>query len=195
MFKYFVIFITIVISISFFESIYTFAQEQPEDEFFTYDNSWSGVKIDYPSNWSYIESYSIWEPIIYLNFFPQDHYNKTINDVYMQYIESKDGLGGNFPQNPKLENIVKFIDNPANNFTLNTSRINNHENITITNSDDKKVKTVKESIVNDNLNRKSIRFITVEDVHPIVIVFSAPLNEFDKFQLIFNKMMNSMKLY
>ena len=129
------------------------------------------------------------------NFFPQDDYNKTINNVYMQYYESKDGLGGNFPQNPKLDTIVKFIDNPANNFTSNTSRIIKHENITLTNNDDKQVKTVKESIVNEDLNRKSIRFITVEDVHPIIIAFSAPLNEFDKYQQIFNKMINSMKLY
>ena len=113
----------------------------------------------------------------------------------MQYYESEDGLGGNFPQNPKLEDIVKFVDNPTNNFTLNTSKIINHENITITNSDNKQVKTVKETILNDDLNRKSIRFITVEDVHPIIIVFAAPLNEFDKYQLIFNKMINSMELH
>jgi hypothetical protein len=172
--------------------IYTFAQ-QPEDEFFTYDN-YGSLKIDYPSNWSYIESYPLWDSIL-LNFFPQDEYNKTKYDVYMRYYESRDGLGGNFPQNPKLENIVKFIDNPANNFTLNTTRIDNSENITIINNDDKKVKTVKEILVNDNLNRKTIRFITVEDVHPIIIVFSAPLNEFDKYQQMFNKMINSMKLY
>ena len=195
MFKYFIFVLTVIISISFLGLVYIFAQEQPEIGFFTYDNIGSGLKIDYPSNWSYIESYSIWEPLIYLKFFPQDDYNKTIYDVYMQYYESRDGLGGNFPQNPKLENIVKFIDNPANNFTFNTSRITNHENITITNSDDKKVKTVKEIVVNDDLNRKTIRFITVEDVHPIRIVFSAPLNEFDKYQQIFNKMINSMKLY
>ena len=43
-------------------------------------------------------------------FFPQDDYNITIKNIYIQYYESKDGLGGNFPQNPKLENIVNFID-------------------------------------------------------------------------------------
>ena len=122
----------VVISISFFGLMSTFAQEQPESEFFTYNNYWS-LKIDYPSNWSYSESDSL------LNFFPQYDYNKTLCDVCMQYYESKDGLGGNFPQNPKLETIVKFIDNPANNFTLNTERIDIHENITITNSDDKQV--------------------------------------------------------
>jgi hypothetical protein len=113
----------------------------------------------------------------------------------MQYYESRDGFGGNFPQNPKLEAIVKFIDNPNNNFTLNTSSIDNRENITTPNNENKNVKTVKESIINNELNRKSIRFITVEDVHPIITIFSAPLNEFDQYQQIFNRMINSMKLY
>ena len=69
MFIYFVVFLTVIISISFFEIIYIFAQEQPESEFFTYDGFWSGLKIDYPSNWSYIESYSVWEPFIHVHFF------------------------------------------------------------------------------------------------------------------------------
>lgn len=194
MFIYFIVFLTVIISISFFGLIYTFAQEQAESEFFTYGDARS-LNIEYPSNWSYIESYSFLEPNLFLKIFPQDDYNKTINDIYMQYYESQDGLGGNFPQNPKLDAIVEFIDNPANNFTLSNSRIDSHENTTITNTDDKKVKAVKENIINNDLNSRSIRFITVEDVHPIIITFLAPLSEFDKYQQVFNKMINSMKLY
>ena len=109
-----------IFSISFSRLIYTYAQEeQSGNEFFTYDNILSGLKIDYPSNWSYSESYSMWDPIISLTFFPQDDYNKTVLDVSMYYTESKNGLGGNFPQNPKLDAIVKFIDDPINKIRYN----------------------------------------------------------------------------
>lgn len=196
MFKPFVIFLVFIFSISFSGLIYTYAQEeQSKNEFFTYDNILSGLKIDYPSNWSYSESYSMWDPIISLTFFPQDDYNKTVLDVQMYYTESKNGLGGNFPQNPKLDAIVKFIDDPINNITTNTSRKVSQENITIINSDNKKIKAVKEIFINDDLNRKSIRLITVEDTNPIIIGFVAPLQEFSKYQPIFNKILNSIKLY
>lgn len=195
MFKYFVVFLTFILLISFSALIFTNAQGELNDEFFTYDNMWSGLKIDYPSNWSYSESNSMWDPIVSLTFFPQDDYNKTVLDVQMYYSESKNGFGGIFPQNPKLDAIVKFIDDPINNITTNTSRKDSQENITITNSDNKKIKAVKEIFVNDALNRKSIRLITVEDTNPIIIGFVAPLQEFSKYQDIFNKMINSTKLY
>jgi hypothetical protein len=181
--------------ISFFELIFTYAQEEQEDEFFIYDSIMSGLKIDYPSNWSYVESYAFVDPYISLTFFPQDDYNKTVLDVQMYYTESKNGIEGNFPQNPKLDAIVKFIDDPRNNITTNTSRMESQENITIINNDNKKIKAVKEIFVNDDLNRKSIRLITVEDTNPIIIGFIAPLQEFSKYQPIFNKMINSVKLY
>ncbi len=194
MFKPFVIFLVFIFSISFSGLIYA-QEEQSENEFFTYDNILSGLKIDYPSNWSYSESYSMWDPVISLTFFPQDDYNKTVLDVQMYYTESKNGLGGNFPQNPKLDAIVKFIDDPINNITTNTSRKESQENITIINNDGKKIKAVKEIFVNDDLNRKSIRLITVEDTNPIIIGFVSPLQEFTKYQPRFNKMINSIKLY
>lgn len=195
MFKHFVVFLMFIFSINFSGFIYIHAQENVEDEFFSYDNAWSGLRIHYPSNWSYVESYAVGDPIISLTFFPQDDYNKTVLDIQMYYTESKNALGGNFPQNPKLDAIVKFIDDPINNITTNTSIKESQQNITIINTDNKKIKAVKQIFVNDDLNRKSIRLITVEDTNPIIIGFVAPLQEFSKYQPIFNKMLNSIKLY
>jgi hypothetical protein len=59
--------------------------------------------------------------------------------------------------------------------------------ITLLDKNDKKVKAVKENTVNNDLNRKSIRFITVEDVHPIIIIFSAPLNGLTNFNIYLTK--------
>src|SRR5918995_5348695 len=89
---------------------------------------------------------------------------------------------------PKLDAIVKFIDDPVKNITTNTARKESHENTTILNSYNKKIKAVKEIFVNNDLNRKSIRIIAVEDTNPILIGFVAPLQEFSKYHPIFNKM-------